>query len=41
MNLFTKQTHTHREKTCGCQGGGRMWVGWIGSWGLVDVNYYI
>ena len=24
MNLFTKQkqTHKHREQTCGCQGGG-------------------
>ena len=24
MNLFTeqKQTHGHREQTCGCQGGG-------------------
>ena len=21
MNLSTKQTHRHREKTCGCQGG--------------------
>ena len=26
MNLYTeqkKQTHGHREQTCGCQGGGR------------------
>ena len=22
MNLSTKQTHRHREQTCGCQGGG-------------------
>ena len=21
MNLFTKQTHRHREQTCSCQGG--------------------
>ena len=21
MNLSTKQTHWHREQTCGCQGG--------------------
>ena len=24
-----KQTHRHREQTCGCQGGnGREWDGW-------------
>ena len=31
MNLSTKlkQTHRHREQTCGCQGGeGREWDGW-------------
>ena len=22
MNLSTKQTHRHREQTCGCQGAG-------------------
>ena len=30
MNLSTeqKQTHTHKEQTCGCQGGGkREWNG--------------
>ena len=35
MNLSTKekQTHGHREWTCGCQGGGdRKWEGW-GVWG--------
>ena len=35
-----KQTHRHREQTCGCQGsrglGGMDW-----SSGLVDANYYI
>ena len=34
MNLSTKQkqTHGHREQTCGCQGGGGEWDGWgIGS----------
>ena len=38
MNLSTKQkqTHRHREQTCGC--GGK---GWIGSLGLADANYYI
>ena len=40
MNLPTKQkqTHRHREQTCGCQEGGG--VGGIsGSLGLADVNY--
>ena len=28
MNLPTKQTHRHREGTCGCQWGGeRKWDG--------------
>ena len=38
MNLSMKQTHRHREQTCGCQG----WQGngWIGSFGLADANYY-
>ena len=41
--LFTKQkqTHRHREQTCGCQGGLRVGEGWIGSFGLADANYYI
>ena len=42
MNLPTKQkqTHRHREQTCGCQGWGDG-EGSIGSWGLPDANYYI
>ena len=32
MNLSTKQTHSHREQTCGCQG--REWEEWIWSLGL-------
>ena len=36
-----KQTHRHREQTCGCQGGGEKGEGWTGSLGLVDANYYI
>ena len=42
INLSTKQkqTHRHREETCGCQdGGGREWDGW--GLGLVDANYCI
>ena len=42
MNLSMTQTHRHREQTCGCLGevasGGE---GWIESFGLADVNYYI
>ena len=39
MNLSKKQTHRHKEQTCGCQGG--VEVGWIGNLGLVDANYYV
>ena len=40
MNLPTeqKQTHRHREQTCGCQW---QWGGWRGRLGLVDANHYI
>ena len=44
VSLFTeqKQTHRHREQTCGCQGGGMDWefgvsrckplyIGWINN----------
>ena len=43
MNLSTKQkqANTHREQTCGCQGGEEVGEGWIGSLGLADANYYI
>ena len=43
MNLFTKQkqTHRHRDQTCGCQGGEWEREGWTGSLGLVDTNCYI
>ena len=34
-----KQTHRHREQTCGCQGGETVREGWIGSLGLADANY--
>ena len=40
-NLFTKQTHRHREQTCGFQGGGEMGKGGTGSLGLADANYDI
>ena len=38
MNLTTKQKQTHREQTCGCQGGG-IRKGRTGNLGLADVNY--
>jgi len=42
MNLpmTQKQTHRHREETCGCQGG-RAGEGRNGSLGLAAANYYI
>ena len=36
-----KQTHRHREQTCGRQGGEGEAEGWVGSLGLADANYYI
>ena len=43
VNLFTKkkQTHRLREQTYGCQGGGGVGKGWIGSLRLADTNCYI
>ena len=43
MTLSTKQkqTHGHREQTCGYQGRGGEGEGWTGNSGLVDANYYI
>ena len=36
-----KQTHSHREYTCDCQGRGGWGEGRTGSLGLADANYYI
>ena len=33
MNLSTKQKQTHREQTCGCQGGG--------GWGGMDWEFRV
>ena len=41
LSMNQKQTHRHRKQTCGCQGGGRVGEGWIGSLGLAGANYYI
>ena len=32
LSMKQKQTHRHKEQTCGCQGGAEMGKGWIGSW---------
>ena len=37
-SCLEKQTHRHREKFCGCQGGCMQGEGWTGSLGLVDAN---
>ena len=36
-----KQTHRHREQSCGCQGGRGEGEETIGSLGLADANCYI
>ena len=41
QSMKQKQTHRHRDQTCGCQGGGEEGEGCTGSLGLVDANYYI
>ena len=41
LSMQQKQTHRHREQTYGCQKGGVIGEGWIGSLGLADANYYI
>ena len=41
MNLYTKQTDSQREQTCGCQGGGDVGEGWIRSLGLAKGNLHI
>ena len=33
MNIAMKQNHRHREKTCGCQGGGAVGEGSSGHSG--------
>ena len=41
LSMNQKQTHRHREQTCGCQAGGGVGKGWVGSLRLADANYYI
>ena len=43
INLPTKQrqTHSHREQTCGCQGGGESERVGVGVLGLADANWNI
>ena len=35
LSMKQKQTHRHREQTCGCQGGGE---GWTRILGLADAR---
>ena len=39
LSMKQKQTHRHREQTCGCRWG--QGEEWSGSLGLADANYYI
>ena len=44
MNLLTKQkqTHRHRDQTCGCQGGksgGMDWEFGISRWNLLNIGW--
>ena len=32
LSMKQKQTHGHREQTCGCQGGGRWGKDGLGGW---------
>ena len=41
LSMEQKQTHRHREQTCGCQGGGSWGEEWSGRLELADANYYI
>ena len=43
MNVYTKQTqsHRHRKQTCDYQRGEEMGEGHIRGMGLIDTNYYI
>ena len=42
LSMKQKQTHRHREQTCGYQGVGEaVGEGEIGNLGLADANYYI
>ena len=33
LSMKQKQTHRHREQTCGCQGGGDLGRVGVGGWG--------
>ena len=41
-HVYRTETDSHREETCGCQGGEvvKKGEGWSGSLGLVDASYY-
>ena len=39
MNFSMKQTHRHREQTCGCQGGGMEWEFGVSSCQLLYIGW--
>ena len=41
LSMKQKQTHRHREETCGCHGEGRVREERTRRLGLVDADYYI
>ena len=41
LSMKQKQTHRHREQTCGCQGVREVGEGRNGNLGLAEANYYI
>ena len=41
LSMKQKQTHRHREQTCGCQKGGEVGEWGIGSLGVADALLYI
>ena len=41
LSMKVKQTHRHRDQTCGYHGGRGKGEGWIGSLELADANWYI
>ena len=38
LSMKHKQTHRHKEQTCGCQGEEGLGEGWIESLGLTDTH---
>ena len=41
LSVKQKQTHSHGELTCGCQGEGVAGEGWMGSLRIAGANRYM